>query len=60
MMASSVTPPAEDEGVKVDGVVEDGGAAVSIWGCLGQSYAALHRTVATSMAHMNVKWGDSG
>ena len=59
MMASSVTPPTEDEGAKVDGVVEDGGAVVSIWGYLGQSCAALRRTVATSMAHMNVKWGDS-
>ena len=41
MMALSVTPPAEDEGVEVDGAVEARGAAVSIWGCLGLSYATL-------------------
>ena len=33
MIALSVTPPTEDEGVKVDGVVEAGGAAVTVWGC---------------------------
>ena len=37
MMASSVIPPAEDEGAKVDGAIEAGGAAVSIHGRLGQS-----------------------
>ena len=30
MMASSVTPPAEDEGTEVDGVVEAGGATISV------------------------------
>ena len=30
MMASSVTPPIEDEGAEVDGVVEDGGVVVCV------------------------------
>ena len=30
MMASSVTPPAEDEGAKVDGAVEARGATVFV------------------------------
>ena len=30
MMASSVTPPVEDEAAEVDGAVEFGGAAVSV------------------------------
>ena len=60
MMASRVTPPAEDEGAEVDGVVEAGGAVVSVRGCLDQSYVVLHRTVAAFMAHMKVKWGDLG
>ena len=34
MMASSVIPPAEDEGTEVDGAVEAGGAAVCVWGYL--------------------------
>ena len=29
-MASRVTPPAEDEGAKVDGVVEAGGVVISV------------------------------
>ena len=60
MMALSVTPPAEDEGAEVDGVVEAGGVAVSIWGCLGLSYASLRLIVATSMAHITRKRGNSG
>ena len=59
MMASIVTPPAEDEGAEADEAVEARGVAVFVWGCLGRSYAALHQTVAASMAHMKVKWGDS-
>ena len=55
MMASSVTPPAEDEGAKVDGAVEVGGVVISIRGCLSLSCAALHRTIAASMAHITVK-----
>ena len=60
MMASSVTPPAEDEGAEVDGSVEAERVAISVWSCLGLSYVTLHQMVATSMAHMNVKWGDLG
>ena len=59
-MASSVTPPVEDEAAEVDGAVEFGGAAVFVWGYLERSCAILHLTVAASMAHMNVKWGDLG
>ena len=55
MMALSVTPPVEDKGVEVDGVLEAGKAYVFVQGCLSLSYASLRRTVATSMAHMNVK-----
>ena len=33
-MASRVTPPVEDEGAEVDGVVEAGGAIVSVRGYL--------------------------
>ena len=50
MMASSVTPPTEDEGAEVDGAVEAGGAAVCVWGCLGLSCATLRLTVVASMA----------
>ena len=50
MMASSVTPPAEDNGAEVDGVVEARGAVVCVWGCLGLSYAALRLAVAASMS----------
>ena len=50
MIASSVTPPAEDNGAEVDGVVEAGGAVVCVWGCLGLSYAALRLAVAAFMS----------
>ena len=60
MMASSVTPPTENEEVEVDGVVEAGGAVVSVWGYLERSYTILRLIVVTSMAHMNEKWGDLG
>ena len=49
-MASSVTPPIEDEGVEVDGAVEAGGTVVFVWGCRSLSCAALHLMVAMSMA----------
>ena len=42
MMASSITPPVEDEGVEVDGVVEAEGAVICAWGILGLSYASFH------------------
>ena len=41
MMASIVTPPTKDEGAEVDGVVEDGGATVYVWGRRSLSYASL-------------------
>ena len=46
IMASSVTPPVEDEEAEVDGAVEAGGVVVSVRGHLGLSCASLHRTVA--------------
>ena len=55
MMASSVTPLVDDEGVEVDGVVEVGGVAVYVWGCLGLSCAALRLTVIASMAPITEK-----
>ena len=55
MMASSVTPPVEDEGAGVDGVVEVGGVAVSIRGRLHLSCALLCQTVAASMTHITGK-----
>ena len=32
MITSRVTPPTEEDGVKVDGVEEVGGVAVYVWG----------------------------
>ena len=37
MMGSRVTPPAEDEGVEVDGAIEAGGAVISVCVRLGRS-----------------------
>ena len=55
MMASSVTPPAKDEGAEVDGMVEARGATVYVWGYLSLSCVALHLTVVASMAPMTKK-----
>ena len=55
-----VIPPAEEEGVEVDGAEEAEGVAVSVRGRFGQSWASLYRTVATSMAQMTEICGDSG
>ena len=60
MMASSVTPPAKDEGAEVDGAVEVGGIAVCVWGYLDLSCAALRLTIAAYMAPIIEKWGDLG
>ena len=60
MMALRVTPPAEEEGAEVEGKEEARGVAVSVRGCLGQSWASLHRKVAASMAHITKKCVDSG
>ena len=49
MMASRVTPPAEDEEAEVDGAVEVGGVTVLVWGHLGLSCVSLCLTVAMSM-----------
>ena len=54
MIASKVTPPAEKEGVEVDGAEGMGAAADS--DCLERSYAPLPLTVAESMAHIMWKW----
>ena len=59
-MASSVTPPAEEEEAKVDGAVEARGATIFVQGCLERSYAILYLAVVVSLAHMNVKWGNLG
>ena len=60
MMASKVTPPAEDEGAEVDGAVQVRGVTVFVQGHLGLSCAALRLTVAESMAPMAEKIGDLG
>ena len=60
MMALSVTPPTEDEGAKVDGEIDAGGAVVCVWGYLSLNCAMLHRTVAIAMAHIYEKWEDIG
>ena len=46
IMASSVTPPALDEGAEVDGAVEAGGAAICVWGRLNLNCASLRQIVA--------------
>ena len=46
MMASSVTPPTEEEGVEMDGVAGARGAAVSVCVHLRRSWASLRLTVA--------------
>ena len=43
MIVSRVTPPAEEEGVEVDGGEEVGGVAIYVWGCRGLSYASVER-----------------
>ena len=60
MMASRVTPYAEEEGAKVDGEEEAGGVTVSVRGHFGRSWASLRLTVAASVAQMTWKCGDSG
>ena len=55
MMASNVTPLAEDEGAEVDGAVEAEGVAVFFQGRLNLSYASLRRMVASSMTLIKVK-----
>ena len=60
MMALSVTPSAEDEGVEVNGAVEAEGVAVYVWGSLGLSCASLRQTVAVFMAPITKKMRRDG
>ena len=55
MMASSVTPPVEEEGSKVEGAEEAEGDAVSVYVRLGQSWTLLHLIVVASMAPITEK-----
>ena len=55
--ASSVTPPLKEE---EEGAKGARGVAVLVRGCFGWSWASLYRTITTLMAHITVKWGDSG
>ena len=54
MIVSRVTPPAEEEGVEVDGVKEVGGAVDP--DRLERSCALLCLTVVVSMAHITWQW----
>ena len=59
MTALRVIPPADEEGADVEGVEEARGVAVSVRGRFGQTWASLHLTIATSMAHIIEKFLDS-
>ena len=63
MMSLSDTSLVEEEGANVnganrDGTKQEGGAAGP--DCLDLNYASLCLMVATSMAHMKVKWSNVG
>ena len=58
MITSRVTPPAEEEGVEVDGAEGVGGAAVL--DRLECSCTSLLLMVAASMAHITWKWLETG
>ena len=60
MTASRVTPPANEEGVDVDGPEEAEGVTISIRGHFGRSWASLRLTVAASMTHIVEKCVDLG
>ena len=55
MTASRVTPPAEEEGVEIDGAEEAGGVAISVRGRFGRSWASLSLMDALLMAPMTKK-----
>ena len=55
MMASKVTPPAEEKGVEVDGMEQARGVTVSVRGCFNRSWALLHLTDIALMAPMMEK-----
>ena len=50
MIASRVTPPAEEEEVEVEGTAEAAGSVVSIRGRFNQSWASLYQTKPALMA----------
>ena len=58
MITSKVTPPAKEEGAKVDRAEGVGGA--TDLDRLKCSYASLCLTVAVSMAHITWKWLEMG
>ena len=58
MVTSRVTPPAEEEGVEVNGAEGVGGDAVP--DRLEHSYTSLCLTVAVFMAHITWKWSETG
>ena len=53
-MASRVTPPPEEEGPKVEGMVEVGGSVISAHVHFGRIWALLRRTEVALMAPMIV------
>ena len=55
MTALRVTPPAEEEGVEVNGAEEAGGIVVLVRGRFGRSWASFHLTDAPLMAPMTKK-----
>ena len=55
MMASRITPPPEEEGAEVEGMVKAGGSVFSVCGRFGQSWASLRQTEAALMAPIMVK-----
>ena len=63
MMSPRVTSPVKEKGVDVDGADRDGAKRVGGAAdpdCLDLNCALLRLTVATSMAHMKIKWSDAG
>ena len=60
MTALRVTPPTDEEGANVEEAKEAGRVTVAVCGHFGRSWASLNLMVATSMAHITAKWGDSG
>ena len=55
MMASRVTPPLEEEGAEVEGMVEAGGSVISVPGRFGRSWTSFRQTNAALIAPMTVK-----
>ena len=57
MITLRVTPPAEEEGVEVDGAEGVGGA--TDLDCLERIYASFRLTEVASMAHITWKWSET-